>query len=109
VAKAEDKGPAYNAQGVEHIYCKGAPKAEMDEVYKLADEMRGTNVDHHYRDSRVFNPAVSQRQAKAMYAAAEGHSTLGIPANVGKEFTAGFKGHKGSVKRLPAQKRSRRG
>lgn len=31
-------------------------------------------------------PAKSQQQLKAMYAAAEGRSTLGIPASVGKEF-----------------------
>ncbi len=31
-------------------------------------------------------PAVSEKQRKAMYAAAEGHSTLGIPQAVGREF-----------------------
>jgi hypothetical protein len=31
-------------------------------------------------------PAVSRRQEKAMYAAAEGKSTLCIPLSVGKEF-----------------------
>lgn len=31
-------------------------------------------------------PPVSRQQEKAMYAAAEGHSTLGIPQEVGKEF-----------------------
>lgn len=33
-------------------------------------------------------PAVSKKQEKAMYAAASGHSTLGIPKKVGREFTA---------------------
>lgn len=33
-------------------------------------------------------PAVSEAQRKAMYAAAAGKSTLGIPAKVGKEFVA---------------------
>ena len=33
----------------------------------------------------------SQQQRKAMYAAAEGHSTLGIPKKVGKEFAKGDK------------------
>lgn len=33
-------------------------------------------------------PAVSEKQRKAMYAASEGHSTLGIPESVGKEFIA---------------------
>jgi hypothetical protein len=33
-------------------------------------------------------PTVSRQQQKAMFAAAAGHSTLGIPKNVGKEFAA---------------------
>jgi len=48
-------------------------------------------------------PAVSRAQFRAMMAAKEGHSTLGIPQKVGAEFTAGFKGHTGSVKALPAR------
>ena len=31
-------------------------------------------------------PVVSKQQQKAMYAAAEGKSTIGIPQKVGKEF-----------------------
>ena len=33
-------------------------------------------------------PAKSQAQFRAMQAAAHGHSTLGIPQKVGKEFAA---------------------
>lgn len=33
-------------------------------------------------------PSVSARQHRAMEAAAHGHSTLGIPAKVGKDFAA---------------------
>jgi hypothetical protein len=33
-------------------------------------------------------PSVSRQQQKAMFAAASGHSTLGIPKKVGKEFAA---------------------
>jgi hypothetical protein len=33
-------------------------------------------------------PSVSPKEHRAMEAAAHGHSTLGIPANVGKEFVA---------------------
>ena len=33
-------------------------------------------------------PAVSEAQRKAMFAAASGHSTLGIPKAVGEEFVA---------------------
>jgi hypothetical protein len=47
-------------------------------------------------------PAVSQAQRAAMAAAAAGHSTLGIPKKVGKEFIAADKGGK-----LPARKRKR--
>jgi len=34
-------------------------------------------------------PVKSKAQQKAMYAAAEGESTLGIPKKVGKEFVKG--------------------
>ena len=36
-------------------------------------------------------PPVSQAQRRAMYAAAAGHSTLGIPQKVGAEFVAADK------------------
>ena len=39
-------------------------------------------------------PPVSENQRKAMYAAAAGKSTLGIPKKVGKEFTKADKGGK---------------
>jgi hypothetical protein len=39
-------------------------------------------------------PPVSQQQRKAMFAAAAGKSTLGIPKKVGKEFAAADKGGK---------------
>jgi hypothetical protein len=45
----------------------------------------------------------SKAQVRAMFAAASGHSTLGIPQSVGKEFTAGT-GHgqyKGVEKGMP--------
>lgn len=31
-------------------------------------------------------PSVSSKQSRAMFAAASGHSTLGIPKKVGQEF-----------------------
>lgn len=46
-------------------------------------------------------PVVSQQQRKAMYSAAEGNSTLGIPQGVGKEFVAASHGIKGLPKRAP--------
>lgn len=47
-------------------------------------------------------PPVSEKQRKAMFAAANGHSTLGIPEKVGKEFSKSDPGGK-----LP-KKKSRR-
>lgn len=40
-------------------------------------------------------PSVSGKQHRAMEAAAHGHSTLDIPAKVGKEFVAADKRKKG--------------
>lgn len=45
-------------------------------------------------------PPVSEAQRRAMYAAAAGKSTLGIPKKVGKEFTKADKPGK-----LPKRKR----
>jgi hypothetical protein len=49
-------------------------------------------------------PVVSQAQNAAMHAAAQGKSTLGIPASVGKEFTVDQA--PGSVKKLPKRVKS---
>lgn len=43
-------------------------------------------------------PSVSKAQNRAMHAAAEGHSTLGIPKTVGKEFVKADEGRK--IKKL---------
>ncbi len=48
-------------------------------------------------------PPVSERQRKAMFAAAEGKSTLGIPKSVGKEFSEADPGGK-----LPEKKKKSR-
>ena len=45
-------------------------------------------------------PAKSKAQARAMFAAASGKSTLKIPVKVGKEYAAATK----SVRNLPARK-----
>jgi hypothetical protein len=47
-------------------------------------------------------PPRSEAQRKAMFAAKEGHSTLGIPKSVGAEFVAADKGGK-----LPERKKKR--
>ena len=52
-------------------------------------------------------PSVSEKQRKAMQAAAGGKSTLGIPASVGKDFAASDKKkRKGGPFSLPRVKRS---
>jgi hypothetical protein len=61
----------------------------------------GTKADRERPRKNEFMPAKSQAQAKAMFAAAEGKSTLGIPQSVGAEFTAAEK--PGSIKKLPAR------
>ena len=48
-------------------------------------------------------PPVSEKQRKAMAAAAHGKSTLGIPKSVGKEFISADKGGK-----LPKKKVSKK-
>lgn len=47
-------------------------------------------------------PMKSQAQNAAMHAAAEGKSTLGIPASVGKKFVAESHGQK--IAKLPKKK-----
>jgi len=51
-------------------------------------------------------PAVSKAQARAMFAAAAGKSTLGIPEKVGAEFVGA--GHGKSMKGLPEHVKSMR-
>lgn len=66
--------PAANAKGVTHLYIHGEDPAVAKELKK------------HVSEGDCFNPIVSQAQRGAMYAAAAGHSTLGIPQKVGKDF-----------------------
>lgn len=58
-------------------------------------------MQDYYRRKKM--PPRSEQQRKAMYAAAAGKSTIGIPAKVGKEFTQADKGGK-----LPKRKGKRR-
>ena len=51
-------------------------------------------------------PSVSEKQRRAMQAAAHGKSTLGIPKSVGKEFAAADKAR--GPKKLPLKKASQR-
>jgi hypothetical protein len=49
-------------------------------------------------------PPVSQAQRKAMFAAAAGKSTLGIPKKVGEEFSEADPGGKLPAKKKPSAK-----
>jgi hypothetical protein len=49
-------------------------------------------------------PIVSDQQRKAMYAAAAGKSTLGIPKSVGKEFVAAGPASSNLPKKAPKSK-----
>lgn len=92
--------PAYNADGVPHMYCgEGIPAAEAAELREQLKDQEGYNVDHE--STPVFNPASSKAQFRAMYAAKTGHSTLGIPKSVGADFVAATK----NPGKLPARKR----
>lgn len=51
-------------------------------------------------------PPKSKKQARAMFAAAAGKSTKGIPADVGAEFVKGMK--KGDMKKLPKRVRKKK-
>lgn len=84
--------PAANKQGVEHLEIRG----ERPETAAALKSM----VEHMGH----MNPYVSDAQKRAMYAAASGHSTLGIPAKVGKEFVAAGP----ASSHLPKRKRRRR-
>lgn len=73
----------------------------------------GNTVAHTYeempegyistRRGYVEDPPVSMAQNRAMYAAAGGHSTLGIPKSVGEEFVKSTHGHK--LGNLPERKK----
>jgi hypothetical protein len=49
-------------------------------------------------------PPVSEKQRRAMYAAAVGRSTLGIPRAVGREFVAADKGGKLPLRKKPIRR-----
>lgn len=54
-------------------------------------------------------PARSKAQARAMFAAASGHSTLGIPQSVGKEFSEATHDVKGLPEKLGKLAKKRHG
>ncbi len=88
-----------NDAGTLHLHIS-SEQPEAAELKAHVEGMRAKNVDHASHD--VLNPVVSGAQFKAMEAAKHGHSTLGIPAKVGREFVPpGSKKPKG----LPARKR----
>jgi hypothetical protein len=69
---------------------KGAHDVTMKHVADLMDHIPG---------EKSMDESVSEPQHKAMEAAAHGHSTLGIPEKVGKEFAKADEGKDGYMKR----------
>ncbi len=63
-----------------------------------ATQSNNTAIEFRGKTEREM-PMKSQAQSAAMHSAAEGKSTLGIPAKVGKEFVSASHGK--SVKKLP--------
>jgi hypothetical protein len=54
-------------------------------------------------------PIVSEAQRRAMYAAASGNSTIGIPKSVGKDFVAAGPASKTLPERKKSNKQKRLG
>lgn len=77
--------PIENEHGVLHLHISGN-MPEAQELKAHVEGLRSKNTDH--ASAPVFNPSVSAKQHRAMEAAAHGHSTLGIPASVGKEYVS---------------------
>lgn len=71
-----------------HGHCVAHTYEEMDE---------GVITTRRGRNDPPEDPVKSQAQRRAMYAAASGHSNLGIPKSVGKEFISSSHG----LKNLP--------
>src|ERR1700692_3798246 len=65
----------------EHSVKMGIIRANSDIVYEI--KMGSTTSSDH---EIAMDPPVSEPQRKAMYTAASGKSTLGIPRKVGEEF-----------------------
>jgi len=80
-----------------------ALQAELRKKYKTPQEAaRALGIDPKLVEDAALatDPPVSEKQRKAMWAAAKGHSTLGIPQKVGKEFV----GEDESMKRADDKK-----
>jgi hypothetical protein len=59
------------------------------QISDLESELNTRAADRKKR--LATDPPVSEQQRKAMFAAAEGKSTLGIPKKVGEEFVGKVK------------------
>jgi len=66
------------------------------------EEMPPGKIEPLSGASEAIDPSVSKAQNRAMHAAAEGRSNLGIPKSVGQEFVAADHGRK--VGGLPERK-----
>jgi hypothetical protein len=59
------------------------PRDDLEEELLTRAKARAADSD---AAQMATDPPVSEAQRRAMWAAAEGHSKLGIPESVGKEF-----------------------
>jgi len=55
-------------------------------IYDVMEDLQTGKIEPVAGGPEAVDPPVSQAQRRAMYAAAEGHSNLGIPKSVGKDF-----------------------
>lgn len=65
-----------------------AKDASIEHLAHMLDQFE------HVKEPKTLDESVSGEQHRAMEAAAHGHSNLGIPKEVGKEFEQKDKGHK---------------
>jgi hypothetical protein len=85
-----------------------APRQRNKTVAETATGPNNALVEYRGKATREM-PSKSQSQSRAMHAAEEGRSTIGIPKKVGAEFVKADHGRK--IKRLPkhAYKMAKRG
>ena len=71
----------------------GSHVAHGNVIMHTMAQMADGTIDPMAGGSESIDPPVSKAQRRAMYAAAEGKSRLGIPRSVGKEFTKNDHAH----------------
>lgn len=97
---AHGKGPgAQQTQKGFHLKHEDIGHISSHPTLKAAKAAAEVHAQGMGKSESLSKPPVSQAQREAMGAAASGHSTLGIPKSVGKEFIDADKGGKLPVKK----------